>query len=345
MPLLVFLAAAMLALPPDVNSTLFPGVDTRDPAEIELAGLAALYPGGVLHQPPQKLQDANLGRLPKSVELPRNALNINYVRVYDLHVSKKQLEDALAANTMLIIDFRYVYAEAADAEDFADDLAKAGLASVPLRGVGTIHNPADLPMPANPDRPPPLVLVLVNGQTAGTLEAWLEAFQEKESVLAVGTPTAGQPGTYHTAPGHTDYYILDGELEPDQEISPDSVSVLGTGLKPRFAVEVTPEQNKRAYALVENGTDVLAMLRRDHVTAAAAALAPAPTNSTSIPATQAAPATSATTTEDVGDPVLQRAVDVVAALQVLGRVPSSKPADPGKAGSTAAGSSTSPARN
>jgi hypothetical protein len=87
------------------------------------------------------------------------------------------------------------------------------------------------------------------------------------------------------------------------------------------------------------------MLRRDHVTAAASALVAAPANGTSAPATQAASPGAAATTEDVGDPVLQRAVDVVAALQVLGRVPSSKPTDPGKAGSAATDSTTSPARN
>jgi hypothetical protein len=250
---------------------------------------------------------------------------------------------------MLIVDFRYVVANAADAEEFADALAKAGLASEPVHGVGTLHDPADLPAPANADRPAPLVLVLVNGQTAGALEAWLEAFQEKESVLAVGTLTAGQPGTYHTTPGHTDYYLLDGELQPD------SGSIAGTGLKPRFEVEVTPEQNKLAYDRVESGTDVLAMLRRDRVTTAANAIAPAPApaNGTATPstipaATPAAPITPAVApAEEVGDPVLQRAVDVVAALQVLGRVPSSKPDSAGKASNAApaAGSASSPARN
>jgi hypothetical protein len=339
MPLPVFLAAALLALPPGVDPTLLPGADTRDPDEIELAGLAALYPGSILHHPPQDLQVANLGRFPKSVELLRNALNIYYVRVYDLKSSKSQLADALASNPLLIIDFRYVVAEAPDAEDFADALARAGLASGPVHAVGagsSIHEPADLPAPVNPDKPAPLVLVLVNGQTAGPLEAWLAAFQEKESVLAVGRPTAGQPGVYQPAPGHQDYYIISGELQPE------SGSVAGTGLLPRFEVDVTPEQNKLAYDRVESGTDVSAMLRRDHVTAAAAANAqtPAPANGTAAPGTTPASPAAAS---DAGDPVLQRAVDVVAALQVLGRVPSLKPANASKAADAApAGASSGP---
>jgi len=333
------LAAALLALPPGVDPALFPGADTRDPVEIELAGLSELYPGGVLHKPPQQLQVANLGRLPKSVELPRN---VYYMRVYDLKVSKTQLADALANNALLIVDFRYVYAEAPDAEDIADTLAKAGLTSVPVHGLGTLHEPADLPAPSNGDKTPPLVLVLVNGQTAGTLETWLAAFQEKESVLAVGTPTAGQPGSYHPAPGHPDYFLLDGELQPE------SGSVAGVGLQPRFVVEVTPEQNKLAYDRVESGTDVSAMLRRDRVMAAAAAIVPSPASGTAPPATTPTPSTSpATPAVEAGDLVLQRAVDVVAALQILGRVPSLKPAGASKAldAAPATGSTSNPARN
>jgi hypothetical protein len=337
MPLPIFLAAALLALPPGVDPTLFPGADTRDPAEVQLAGLAELYPGGVLHKAPQDLQVANLGRLPKSVELPRNVF---YVRVYDLKVSKTQLADALTNNPMVIVDFRYVYAEAPDAEEFADDLAKAGLTCSPVHGLGTMHEPADLPAPTSADKPAPLVLVLVNGQTAGPLEAWLAAFQETESVLAVGTATAGQPGTYHPAPDHPDYYVIDGELLPE------SGSVLGTGLQPRFIVEVTPEQNKLAYDRVESGaTDVPAMLRRDRVTTAAAAIAPAPAAGTAPPGAAPAASIVPATIEEVGDPVLQRAVDVVAALQVLGRVPSLKAPGASKATDAAAGSSSSPARN
>ena len=246
MPLPVFLAAALLALPPGVDPTLLPGADTRDPAEIRTGRARGALPRQRAAPAAAGFAGGEFGTV---AQVRRVAAQRSiYVRVYDLKFSKSQLAEALASNPLLIVDFRYVVADAPDAEDFADALAKAGLASVPVHGRGhDSHEPADLPAPVNPDKPAPLVLVLVNGQTAGPLEAWLAAFQEKESVLAVGTPTAGQPGAYQPAPGHPDYYIISGELQPE------SGSVAGTGLQPRFEVEVTPEQNKLAYDRVESG--------------------------------------------------------------------------------------------
>ncbi len=315
-----FMALAALPLPPETNPDLFPGADQYSAAEVELAGMMALYPGHILHGPPRDNDPANTTRPPKMAQLPRE---VYYLRIYDLGASLTQIAQCLNQQ-LVILDFRYVTADAAASEAFAGLLAKAGLASAPVHGIGSIKEPEPLP-PAkaeDKDHPPPVVLALVNGQTSGPLEAWLEAFQEKESVLAVGAPTAGQPGKYDKYDGQPGYFIITGELRPE------SGSLTGVGLKPRFLVDVTPQQNDVAYFTVERGTvDVSTMLRRERTTTTAA---PAATgNTTTAPATQ-----SVTVTTEASDLVLQRAVDVVAALQVLGRVPASKDAGAAKPAGT-----------
>ena len=323
MPLTVLLALAALSLPPGVDPLLPADAANRDPVEIQLAGLAALYPGRVLHREPQAAIQGNLGRLPKVVDLPRN---VTYLRAYNLDdKTRKQIEDLLAKPTLtaLIIDFRYVFADAPDSESLAEVLAKAGLASTPLNAIGDLQNsPVSLPEPASDKPAGALVLAMVNGQTAGPLEAWLEAFQETESVLLVGTPTAGQPGTYKVVEGHADFYLLKGELQPQ------AGPITGTGLKPRFAVDVKPEQDYLAWSKVESGADISTMLRRDRVTVAAAMApppAPAPAAGTAAPVAAASPPTATSTTvEEAADLALQRALDVVAAMQVLHPPPNAK---------------------
>jgi len=324
------LCGLLTALPPDVKPDLLPGIGNVSDHEIELAGLASLYPGRVLHEEPHTGDPGNAEFPPRVLDLPRD---ITYVRVYDLAKAVSKISDLLAQKTALIIDLRYVYGDTVAADSFADALSKAGLESAPLQGVGNIAEPTKLSGPASGDRhhAPPVVLVMVNGQTAGPLEARLAAFQEKESVLAVGTPTSGQPGEYQLVEGVKGYFVMTGEWRTA------AGSVAGAGLKPRFAVDVTPEQNYRAYFNFEHGEDIANLLRPDHAVAPAkppatpaAATGNATTsgnlthsgNTTTNPPA-AAPVTPAAPADDTTDAVLQRAVDVVAALQVLNRTPSS----------------------
>jgi hypothetical protein len=305
--LLLFAFSPVLrALPPDVDPALFPGLDKIPPADLELAGLAALYPGRLLHEPPATTDPSNPNRLPYSRDISHS---LTYLRIYDLASAQAKLADALTHPTV-ILDLRYLTSSPADAEAFADTLAKAGLPSAPVKALGDLPVPAALPtLPAGNTTPPapPLVLALVNHQTSGPLEAWLAAFQAADSVLAIGSPTAGQPGIYRPVQSSPTYYILVGELQPS------TGSLVGPGLQPRFAVDVTPEQNYRAYVELERGADLPSLLTPAH----AASVTPS--------------------TDDTTDLVLQRAVDIVAALQLLGRVPSlptpapppSPPAPPG----------------
>jgi hypothetical protein len=306
-----------------VDPALFPDAAARPPSEIELAGLSVLYPGRVLREAPLTGDVGNEGRAPQVWELGRGDQPhwVTLVRIYDLGTAGPKLGELLT-RANVILDLRYVSGNATDAESFAGILSKAGLASVPMQAAGALTAPADLPhgtvAEAHPLTAPP-ILVLTNGKTAGPIEAWLAAFQAKESLLAVGTPTAGQPGVYKAADATSPYYVLAGELQPGAR------SIAGTGLQPRFPVEVMPEQNFRAYTDVEHGTEPATLLRRDTLT----------TQAQIAPPGNAAPtanvANSQSAKEESGDPVLQRAVDIVAALQLLGRMPASAPATAGAA--------------
>jgi hypothetical protein len=295
----LFLAAALFALPPDVDPALFPGLATHSDADLQLAGLSVLYPGRVLSAPPLTPNPGDAGRAPLSLELPHQ---LPYLRVYDLAAAQPKLAALLAAHPALILDLRYVVANVPAAEAFAGTLARAGLPAAPLHALGDFPAPAPLPA-ASAKTAPPLILALVNRQTAGPLEAWLAVFQTGQDLLTVGSPTAGQPSLYHPTSSTPPLYIITGELQPA------SGSIIGAGLAPRFPVEVTPEQNYRAYAELERGLDLTALLRSNRP------VAPSPATNTPGP-----PPTPKE--DDATDPVLQRAVDVVAALQLLGRVPS-----------------------
>lgn len=314
----LLLATALLALPPGVDPTLFPDVDKLPAGEIELAGLASLYPGRILHEAPQSLDEHDKGRAPMHYDsLPRN---LDYLRVYDLGVALPQITKLLNDKPALILDLRFLRTDANDAAGLAGVLSQAGLEHAAIHSEGeAIFEPGKLPAHDPKDtRPAPVVLVLVNGLTSGPVEAWLAAFQEKDGVLLVGTPTAGQPAHYKAMEGHPGYYIIDGELLPA------SGSLVGLGVKPRFQVDVTPEQSYDAYYFVERGGDIKTLLQHDATTTTASAPAK-PATAASAPIPQSVPV------EEISDPVLQRAVDVVAALQVLNRLPSSTaPAAPAR---------------
>jgi len=304
----LLLSVVLLALPPGVDPTLFPDVDKVSAEEIELAGLASLYQGRILHEAPHTIDEADQGREAKAYDLPRN---LTYLRVYDLDLALPKIKQLLDDKPALILDLRYVWADAKTAENFAAALSAAGLDNATVHHEGeAMPEPAKLPIRDSKEtKPVPVVLALVNGMTAGPLEAWLAAFQEKESMLLVGTTTAGQPAHYKPIVAHPGYYIIDGELLPV------SGSLVGNGVKPHFPVDVTPQQSYTEYHFLENRDDIATLLRRD----------PAPAAAPAKPATTAAPAPipQSVPVAEISDPVLQRAVDVVAALQVLGRLPSS----------------------
>ncbi len=149
-------------------------------------------------------------------------------------------------------------------------------------------------------RPKHPLIVLVNHRTAGKLEVALENLQSEGKILAVGVPTAGETGSYRPVPGLDGFYVID-----TQHLSHTGKSLLGTGFTPRIVVDTAPEEDYLGYQLVERGTPVEQVLQIEYEAEV--------TEDGEEPEDDTEPA----------DPILQRALDVIVALQVLGKLPPS----------------------
>lgn len=248
--------------------------------ELVWRGLAALYPEKVLTAPPVTFTGHSPAP-PLQAELPRG---VTYLRLYDPALAVEALE-AVKNPQKLILDLRYCATP-----------APASFVTL-VEELGQQH---------------PLI-VLVNGRTAGQLEVQLADLQAAKKILTVGTPTAGQTGTYAPVPGLDGFYVL-----KEETLTADGNSLLGKGLTPSVAVETTPQADYLAYNLVERGTAVTAVLQMQ------AAAPPAPVPPLDEDATGANEEKSpAPATDRPLDAILQRGLDVIVALQVMGLLPPS----------------------
>ncbi len=236
--------------------------------ELIWRGLASLYPAKVLTAPPPTFTGHSPAP-PLEADLPRG---VTYLRIYDPAQAVNELE-AVENPQKLILDLR-----------FCATPAPLSLLTL-MEELG-----ADQPL-----------IVLVNARTAGQLEVQLANLQADKKILTVGTPTAGQTGTYMPIPGLDGFYVLTSEL-----LTADGQSLLGQGLTPSVTVETDPQTDYLAYHLVERGTPVEAVLQMQlH--------APPETDGEAAPAAEDTPM----------DAILQRGVDVIVALQVMGLLPPS----------------------
>lgn len=272
------------------DATLFPSLSDYSDEVIRLHGLAELYPGRVLFEDPQ-LATTTESRVATRVEdLPRA---IKYIRLYRLDEAKSVLAE-FHTHPALILDFRFLKSEQA-----AVDTLAAFTPSQTLQSLTTIGSvPADLitlsdGSTAQRDTP---VIVLCNRETAGPFEAVLHQLQQTGAIIAVGEPTAGRTGFYKKTAHNT--WVLNGELRPDNE-----TSLVGVGFEPRIQLEIDVEENYLSYHLYEAGTDIAQLLRQDD----------------RIDISHETLESDSVLTEP--DRILQRGVDIIAALQILQQQP------------------------
>ncbi len=302
----IFLLSSFIsaAQPPidlaDFPPEFFPGLNKQSPEKIYLEGLMALYPGRVLDKAPQSEGPAT-SREPMIETLPRG---ITYVRLYDLSDSISFI-DAHISDPILLIDLRYVSSSMEAAKRF---IAYFSLSSDAIENISTPEETAahskgslqdlisDYTVRPN-DRKD---IVLINQKTSGAIEAAVDALQRTGKIVTVGTRTAGDTGSYGAIPGVEGYYVIDGEVR-----AMSGPSLLGVGLEPEVPVDVTAAEDFTGYQLLETGYSAEAILR------------------TRLPALDPLEASedSEEAEETPIDPILQRAVEVVIALQVLGKLP------------------------
>ena len=272
-----------------LDAELFPSLSQYDDEAIRLHGLAQLFPGRVLFEDPQ-LATTTESRVATRVEdLPRG---IKYIRLYRLDEATAVLKEH-KPHPALILDFRFLKSELAAVNTFGafvttpwiDELTTIG--STPDGLIEPIANSV-----AQRDTP---VIVLCNRETAGPFEAVLHQLQQIGAIIAVGEPTAGRTGFYQQTEQQA--WVLNGELRPDSD-----TSLVGIGFQPRIQLEINAKENYLSYHLYEAGTDITQLLRQED---RIESHEPLESDSVLIEP----------------DRILQRGVDIIAALQILQQQP------------------------
>lgn len=143
------------------------------------------------------------------------------------------------------------------------------------------------------------IIVLTNQQTSGPWETQLADLQAAQKITTVGKATAGNTGVYQQFWESPVYYKLIDEFLPQ-----DQRSILQTGVIPNVPIDVRVDEDYQSYYAVNKGYAVADMieLSYDDTTSEADT---APANGKAI----------------LNDKILQRAVDIIVALQILGELP------------------------
>lgn len=283
---------------PGFASDFIPGFEQLDHFAIYLSGLAKHYPGVVLDIPPP-MNSVDTSREPLVMTLGRG---IVYLRAYSLAhlVEATYPEDS----KHVIFDARY--------------LRTPWFRGTPVHGL-TWTRLADSTYEL--DAVTSLGkghFILINHQTAGLVEAYLSAQKRLGDVVLVGKTTAGITGSYRKvecASGAT-FWMATHSLH-----AKGGESLLGAGVTPHVSVTVDPEADYHAYYLVENGVAPYALLNpslprffKPETTEASES----PEGESELESTDPH---SDEASQTLRDPILQRAVEIIIALQLLGDYP------------------------
>jgi len=244
---------------------------------------------------------------------------VAYVRLGSLNSGNLQALDkslsgfAVKKVNALILDLRASEAtgDLAQAAEFAKRFCPRGKAIFTLRKPGGRQDRV-----FNSDRDPAfrgLIMVLADGDTAGTSEAIAAAFRFHNKALVIGQPTAGRAADY------ADFPLPNGKIlrvAVAEMIAPDGRSLFPEGVKPDLPVEMSTVDKRQIFQL--SGEKGMAQFvyeaGRPHMNEAALL---AGTN----PEVEAAEAAQqrrgrAPEKQPPHDPVLQRALDVITSLEV-----------------------------
>jgi hypothetical protein len=279
-------------------------------------GLLVRLPRGVMLLPGK---ENSSGAAPSAFYSEIIAGHIGYVRVGSLNSANLQALDkslnAFAGKKVnaLIIDLRA--SQATDdltlAAEFAKRFCPKGKAILTLRKpagrqdrvFSSDHDPAFRG----------LVMVMADGDTAGTAEAIAAALRFYDKALVIGQPTAGRAAEYSDLPLPNGKIL---RLAVAEMISPEGRSLFPDGVKPDLPVEMSLAEKRQIFQLSgEKGMSPFVYeAGRPHMNEAALL---AGTN----PEVEAAEAAQqrrgrAPEKQPPHDPVLQRALDVITSLEV-----------------------------
>jgi Peptidase family S41 len=245
--------------------------------------------------------------------------HVAYVRLGSLNSGNLQALDkslsgfAVKKVNALILDLRASEAtgDLAQAAEFAKRFCPRG------KAIFTLRKPTGRQDRVfNSDRDPAfrgLIMLLADGDTAGTAEAITAALRFHNKALVIGQPTAGRAADY------SDFPLPNGKIlrvAVAEMIAPDGRSLFPEGVKPDLPVEMSTVDKRQIFQL--SGEKGMAQFvyeaGRPHMNEAALL---AGTN----PEVEAAEAAQqrrgrAPEKQPPHDPVLQRALDVITSLEV-----------------------------
>jgi len=143
------------------------------------------------------------------------------------------------------------------------------------------------------------IMVLLNNKTSGPWEVQLADLQAENKITTIGTATAGNTGIYEKFWDTPTYYKLVAQKLPQ-----NGQSILQTGLIPNISIDVRTDDDYQSYYAINKGYKVTDMIRFSYGDDQ-----------------QAAPEQHTSGEALLNDKILQRAVDVIVALQILGDLP------------------------
>lgn len=289
---------------------LFPELEELSETEIVLRGLHALFPERVFPGDPEQENSTD----PKEPLVRSISDEVVYLRAYHLKEAVSVIRENLERPVM-ILDLRYIHS------DLESTVKLAGILS--RRPRLHFYAAGDYPLPDSADNRQIQIegerlrdrdhtlITLSNWETSGPVEVLLEQLRRDADIISIGTQSAGRTASFRPIPDFPDWQILSGELRPDPE-----VSLVDNGFVPRVNVEVEPEYDRVAYRRLTEENEINDVIQteltRDREARQRQGQLPSPVlNNDETESGQPPPP----------DLVLQRAVNIVKALQALGQIP------------------------
>ncbi len=294
----------------------FPGLQERSEAELILAGLRSIYPERILEEPPRS-------------ELPEPAAPIvrklgnsgNYVRVLSLPEALPVIEQHLSQD-ILLLDLRFLSADLDNALQLAALLSRQPQLTLRVAGDYPASGETDadglLSVESRQLRgPKQAVFILSNHQTRGPLEAVLDQLKHDGDIISIGTASAGQTAVFNQFPNLPSYYLMTGEIR-----AADGDSIVESGFAPRVEVSVAPNDDLIGYSSLREDVSIeqVVQARVDKTRFDEARLLRERGLDTSA-TPESDEEDEAKEEEDLPlDLILQRAMNIVKALQALGEI-------------------------
>lgn len=292
-------------------SEFFPNISDVSEGELLLAGLRSLYPKRILSDLPETKTEE-----PEPPVVRDLGSNGRYIRVKHLAEALPVIEENLSL-PLLVLDFRYLATDVASTLKLASLLTRQESIALSLAGNYPVPNldPGTAVVRAKGAqlrRPDQTVFTLSNHKTGGPIEALLAQLKAEKEIISVGVRSSGETGAFRPFPGLDSFYLISGEIRPA-----DGSSLLESGFLPQVEVATTPEEDKLGYAGLRDGVSL-----DDLVDARVEKLR---FDETRLLRERAGgPGAEEEKEEEKArlplDPILQRTLHIVKALQALGRI-------------------------